>query len=574
MKKNLSMLGVVLVVGVLFTGCTFPWDKEPTDDVIVEDDTLTEDKGLISFYSEPKEIDYKEIFIGEKLNVLNKYWHIGDKSGFDDQLIEVMDEWMMPKVYELGSFNEGDYVGQKFYLVQINCDGPCFTTPYYRITINSDGTWTSFTRYSNAWDEWLIELAGNLFDSYDNLLISQLEYPETLTDANGTIFEKVKDDPNSLIKDTPKREIFMNDDIGSVYINTDNQCTVAVLPDGTTQSYDMVINFSTGVNNYGSYDVESLGKSAGEVFDVTWTDGTKAEDMYSYKGAYSFGPCLYDKRALYPDLYSMDQLTQIGTTAKGDGVYGFKSSDSQPLKDFYDMAFPSYMTDENGQALEKPTYEEFVATHPLFYWEDAYGRLIEFGKSEYQPAAEMGKPVIYLYPEDTLTANVKVDPTNGISVSDPEYGLEGWNVIAHKDGSLFNLADQEVYPYLFWEGLSLDYQMPREGFVVASINVGRFLNEKLAVLGLNDNEIADFMEFWYPKFDSAPYYYITFMPQEDFEKIAPLSVTPSPDTVIRVYMDYAPLSGPIEVTEPELVTPDRDGFTVVEWGGALHKSFR
>jgi mRNA deadenylase 3'-5' endonuclease subunit Ccr4 len=113
--------------------------------------------------------------------------------------------------------------------------------------------------------------------------------------------------------------------------------------------------------------------------------------------------------------------------------------------------------------------------------------------------------------------------------------------------------------------------MPVKGFVVAARNVEGFLKEKLAVLGLNEVETADFMEFWYPKFNSAPYYYITFMEKAEFDKLAPLTVTPAPDSVIRVYMDYAPLIKPVKVTEPVLKTPERTGFAVVEWGGALHR---
>jgi len=119
--------------------------------------------------------------------------------------------------------------------------------------------------------------------------------------------------------------------------------------------------------------------------------------------------------------------------------------------------------------------------------------------------------------------------------------------------------------------LNLDYRMPMKGFVVADRNVSKFLKEKLAVLGLNEKETADFMEFWYPKFDNAPYYYITFMEKSEFDKLAPLSVTPAPDSVIRVYMDYAPLMKPVKVEAPTLKTPVRSGFTVVEWGGALHR---
>ena len=62
---------------------------------------------------------------------------------------------------------------------------------------------------------------------------------------------------------------------------------------------------------------------------------------------------------------------------------------------------------------------------------------------------------------------------------------------------------------------------------------------------MNDQETYDFMEFWYPRMQDSPYYYITFMPQEEFELLAPLTVEPRPDSIIRVFMDYKPLDAPI-----------------------------
>jgi len=41
--------------------------------------------------------------------------------------------------------------------------------------------------------------------------------------------------------------------------------------------------------------------------------------------------------------------------------------------------------------------------------------------------------------------------------------------------------------------------------------------------------------------------------------------------VIRVFMDYQPLAEPVTVAPQTLSAPVRQGFTVVEWGGALHR---
>ena len=100
--------------------------------------------------------------------------------------------------------------------------------------------------------------------------------------------------------------------------------------------------------------------------------------------------------------------------------------------------------------------------------------------------------------------------------------------------------------------------------------VGVKMPKILAKLGLNEKETKDFLEFWQPKLEVKPYVFVTFLPQREFDKLAPLTVNPKPDTVIRVFMDYEPLEKFINVPEPQFSTPIRTGFTVVEWGGRLH----
>ena len=54
---------------------------------------------------------------------------------------------------------------------------------------------------------------------------------------------------------------------------------------------------------------------------------------------------------------------------------------------------------------------------------------------------------------------------------------------------------------------------------------------------------------------------------EEINKNMPLEITPTPDTVIRIVMEFKGLEKEIEVKEQKLETPQRNGFTVVEWGG-------
>ncbi|MDR3331043.1 MAG: hypothetical protein LBT08_00300 [Synergistaceae bacterium] len=49
---------------------------------------------------------------------------------------------------------------------------------------------------------------------------------------------------------------------------------------------------------------------------------------------------------------------------------------------------------------------------------------------------------------------------------------------------------------------------------------------------------------------------------------AALRITPAPDSALRVFMAFKPLSRPIAVPPQELVPFERKGFTVIEWGGS------
>ena len=51
----------------------------------------------------------------------------------------------------------------------------------------------------------------------------------------------------------------------------------------------------------------------------------------------------------------------------------------------------------------------------------------------------------------------------------------------------------------------------------------------------------------------------------------PLEITPSPDTIIRVLMEYKVIDNNISINEQVLTKAERKGFTVVEWGGSLIK---
>ncbi|MDF3003970.1 MAG: hypothetical protein K0S22_442 [Oscillospiraceae bacterium] len=174
------------------------------------------------------------------------------------------------------------------------------------------------------------------------------------------------------------------------------------------------------------------------------------------------------------------------------------------------------------------------------------------------------KPVIYLYPKTPTDCTVTVDDVK-FTYTFPTYD-NGWRVTAYPDGRLVNKADGAEHYYLFWEGNMRVVWDFSKGFVVKGAETEQFLREKLAFMGLTPREYNDFITYWVPRVQDAPYNLITFA-GERYEAAAPLTVTPKPDSVLRVFMVYKALDAPVEIPEQTLKPFERKGFTVVEWGG-------
>jgi len=199
-----------------------------------------------------------------------------------------------------------------------------------------------------------------------------------------------------------------------------------------------------------------------------------------------------------------------------------------------------------------------------------YALLHFFGLSD-PVGVELGieKPVIYLYPEKETEVFVDVSVDNGeIFVTYPEKG-DGWNVVARPDGKIID-KNGIMHNYLFWEAKSAFVPDFSEGFVVEGKNSVEFLQEKLSYLGLNQNEINEFIIYWLPHMIDNPYNLVSFQ-WENYDEFAPLTIEPKPDSVQRIYMALKPLDKPIEIPEQQLEKFERTGFAVIEWGGSLIK---
>lgn len=313
-------------------------------------------------------------------------------------------------------------------------------------------------------------------------------------------------------------------------------------------------------------------------FFVFRPDGTLLKYRYSkfdlIVDGYTFatkidcaGTSLDELAVVAPAIVRDTDLIDVKKTQRGPPIFRLKDANHKLVHEFYAFYQKNPHYDEHGeQTAVRLAFADFQAAQPILFTRDAFGRLVRLTKTEFLPALGC-EPIIYLYPEKTQTIRIAVKPRGGVQYSTPAH-QEAWQVIADPQGRIRNAQDGKTYPYLFWEGALGILPQPERGFVVEKSQVAEFFRRVLPRMGLNDIETTDFMAAWLPEFTQAPFYFITFFERAAIDAIAPLEISPPPDTVIRILMDYRPLPAPIAVAPLKLVAPPaRRGFTLIEWGG-------
>jgi hypothetical protein len=486
--------------------------------------------------------------------------------------------------YDVGTIKTVPFEGQKLLVLDIASDGPMMSELLIRFAWDEKtGKLTSLEKYSEA--DYLPEFVQPLLAQTDkDFDIPALDLPNTimLPDKSNSIklstrnieiqADNKKDsaNPDGLIFVDLGKVAFSDPKVGNVYLSATGTvgCLFVIAPDGTLVSY--------------SYDPALISDKNSAT--VKWNDGSDSTWLGSDYEMYS-GGCGIGASCYMVDLTSADQLVEAGKTSNGLKIYTAKDTrridDTAALDALVDKNQPLWQLNysynqyrdmqqylsEDQKADKLKTYEEFLADRPVIYWQDPLGRFSTIINTTYKPPAECGKPVIYLYPEKASEVSVMVG-IDEFTATVPDYG-QGWKVLAQPNGELTNLADGLKYGYLFWEGKSDKKLSLGGGSVVAKADLEEFLNGSLTKLGLNEKEAAEFKEFWLPKMlaTAEPYVLVSFVGTHEFNKIAPLTIEPKPDTLIRVFMYYQPLAIKITMPAQKLTAPARRGFTVVEWGG-------
>jgi hypothetical protein len=263
-------------------------------------------------------------------------------------------------------------------------------------------------------------------------------------------------------------------------------------------------------------------------------------------------------------------LQSVATTSEGESIYDIKNKDIGLFDQFYQAKVSGSLDQEVRQKLN---YEYYLDLKPILVLKNNAGIYEMLFRQDLVQSKCWAEPLIYLYPQERTDIQISLSKNINLTDSSPKH-LSTWKVTAYPDGKIFDKASDRWYQYLYWEGLAPLNEKPVIVNVIDKNNIHTYLEGTLKKLGLNGKEVGDFEAYWEPKLTQSPYYLLSFYDKSALDKIAPLEINPKPDTSIRVLMTYQGLTSPIEVKnmEESYVTPQRKGFTLVEWGGILQEA--
>lgn len=310
------------------------------------------------------------------------------------------------------------------------------------------------------------------------------------------------------------------------------------------------------VNEYGRTETEYNYYFMGELIvpsviheDISEEDGPASDTHLEWNGSYSYWGVMWEL---------------IGKIREG---YCADITETYRLYSDWLSPFVNY---NNYEMLDHYSLTDRELSYNIAYLVDSYylgDYSAESYSYEYRFLGDYAKPVIYLYPENETEVSVKINlPEDGeLTCTYPDYG-GGWNVTALPDGTLYDKNGNEYY-CLYWEGSGSAVLEGGKGWCVAKENSAAFLREKLLEIGLTAREANEFIIYWLPELQKSAYNVITFH-IEDYARGVPLIVSPAPDSVIRVFMTFEPSAEFVDIAPQNLPHYERNGFTLVEWGGS------
>ncbi len=247
-----------------------------------------------------------------------------------------------------------------------------------------------------------------------------------------------------------------------------------------------------------------------------------------------------------------------------------------------------------GESKAKLSLSEYINKNPLIVIKDPWNRYVLLGEWEISTPGGCGKPVIYLYPTKPTKVSISFLQPMQFDRAIPRY-QNNWEVLAQPDGKLTDLQPQFTdcsslpsgfgseyakhacmnnnYPYIYWAGSTTGngYLKPVGGWIVKRAELSQFMEKKLDEVSFTPKEKEDMLSYWVPEMlrKSGEYYRISFLQTAQLNSMIPMKISPQPDHLFRIFLDWDVYAQNPHITlEPQkLGKVERNGFTVVEWGG-------
>ncbi len=424
---------------------------------------------------------------------------------------------------------------------------------------DSAGAWSILSRYSQM-DVFSDESGLKLADSVGVVAtaIASLDIPDRLTFGSGSIVKGAYTstyDRFTEVAGSYKYTKLADTEYGVLYSASNVPASGSTATAGESE----MIALASNDGRYIAYTLDPAFVRDDKTLNVTPVSGLSLPGKYSLVAA----GCGATGRSYILSSSKIEPKIEVAGSNEGK-LYAITDPANEAVKEYYEE-YKSTRTYQ-GSTEKVVSESEYIAAYPILVWKDMFGRWVELRNTAFEPLAECGKPVVYLYPKQTTTVTVKVDAD--VTVSDPDYG-QGWTAVAEPSGRL-TVAGQS-YPYLFWEGFGHGTYPDTSniGAVVSQANLIPALKSQMTQLGLTTAEQADFLEFWAERLPTTPYVRLTWLTTPEMEQVAKLTIDPKPDTLIRVFLDFEGLQAPRVLRPQRLSAPERRGFVAVEWGGSL-----
>lgn len=197
----------------------------------------------------------------------------------------------------------------------------------------------------------------------------------------------------------------------------------------------------------------------------------------------------------------------------------------------------------------------------------------DMGRQRYKlpDGTSVYKPNIYIYSREKREVTVVFGEPELLTETIPEY-TDGWQVTAEGESHLTD-ASGRTYDYLFYESVTESSVFETEaGWRIAADRRSGQFEEILSGLGFNEQETADFTEFWTEKLDPGVDYIMYPQGTGLVDLAMPVTISGTPESVERIWFVFVKDDGR-DVEEPAGYELSRGGgdcpYYVIEWGGLI-----